>query len=213
MTDQGPGDQQPTPPPGDPGGWGQQAGAPASSFQIRTVVAERGPAAGVEYAELPIRIGAYIVDAIVLFFCYAVVASILVTVLVISGAWFITWVLIAVLYAAGSAIYFIWSWTNLRASPGQKILNLETVNAANGAALTTPEAIRRYLFLFGPFLLAQVFSYGGGFAFPLLGYLVSLASLGYAIWLVYSVSQSPKRQGFHDVQANTVVVRRVPAAG
>jgi uncharacterized RDD family membrane protein YckC len=205
MTDQRPNE----PPPAPSGGssdWGREAGA-SPGFQIRTVATEQGPAAGIEYAELPIRIGAYIVDAVILFVCYAVVASILVTLLVISGAWFITWVITAVLYAAASAIYFIWSWTNLRASPGQKILNLETVRASDGATLDADVAIRRYLYLFGPFLLAQIFSFGG-FAVPLLGSLVGLLSLVYAIWLLYTVSQSPKRQGFHDVQAGTVVVRR-----
>jgi len=201
--------QAPAPEPGASSAWGQGAGSADSAFQIKTVGTAKGPAAGIEYAELPIRVGAYIADVIILSICYVVVASLLVTLLVISGAWFITWVLTAVLYAAGSAIYFIWSWGNLRASPGQKILGLETVNAADGATLTMPVAIRRYLFLFGPFLLAEVFSFGG-FVFPLLGTLVGLFSLGYAIWLLYTVSQSPKRQGFHDVQAGTVVVRKAP---
>ena len=205
--------EEPTPPPSGSSGWGRDAAGAASGFQIKTVMAEKGPAAGVAYAELPIRIGAYIIDAIILTFCYVVVASVLVTALVFSGAWFITWVLIALLYAAGSAIYFIWSWTNLRASPGQKILNLETVDSGTGATLTMPQAVRRYLFLFGPILLSQVFSFGGGFSFVALGYLVSLATFAYSIWLLYTVSQSPKRQGFHDVQASTVVVRRTPATG
>jgi uncharacterized RDD family membrane protein YckC len=208
MQAQGPDDRQPTPP--GSGGWGEGSGG-SPGFQMKTVVVEKGPAAGIEYAELPVRIGAYVIDAIILFFCYIVVASIIVAVLVISGAWFITWILTAVLYAAGSAIYFIWSWTNLRASPGQKILNLETVSASDGATLSTPVAIRRYLYLFGPFLLAQVLSFGGT-ELPILGYVVSLLSFGYAIWLLYTVSQSSKRQGFHDVQAGTVVVRRVPTA-
>ena len=38
----------------------------------------------------------------------------------------------------------------MRASPGQKVLNLETVNAADGATLTQPQAIRRWVFLWGP---------------------------------------------------------------
>jgi uncharacterized RDD family membrane protein YckC len=216
MADQRPDEQPPGPPSGAPSGgssgWGQGGGS-SSGFQIKTVVPEAGPAPGIAYAELPIRVGAYIIDALILFFCYIIVASILVAVLVISGAWFITWVLTAVLYAAGSAIYFVWSWTHLRASPGQKILNLETVSATNGGTIDSPVAIRRYLYLFGPMLLAQVFSIGGGFAFPILGYLVSLFSLGYAIWLLYTVSQSPKRQGFHDVQAGTVVVQRTSTIG
>jgi uncharacterized RDD family membrane protein YckC len=204
--------QEPTPPPSGSSGWGQGGGGEtgagaASGFQIKTVVAEKGPVPGVEYAELPMRIGAYIIDAVILAICYFIVASALIGFLVFSGMWYITWVIIAVLYAAGSAIYFIWSWTHLRASPGQKILNLETVNAGNGATIKTEQAVRRYLFLFGPMLLAQVFSFGG-FGYVFIGWLVSLAAFAYAIWLLYTVSQSTKRQGFHDVQATTVVVRR-----
>jgi uncharacterized RDD family membrane protein YckC len=91
-----------------------------------------------------------------------------------------------------------------------ELKRLETVNAGSGATLTTAQAGRRYLFLFGPVLLSQVLSVGGGFTLAGLGYLVSVAALIYAIWLLYSVSQSSKRQGFHDLQADTVVVRRTP---
>ena len=31
--------------------------------------------------------------------------------------------------------------------------------------------------------------------------------LGYAIYLLYTAANSPTRQGFHDVQASTVVVK------
>ena len=42
---------------------------------------------------------------------------------------------------------------------------------------------------------------------------MSLAAFAYMVWLLYTVSQSPKRQGYHDVQAGTVVIRRIaPAA-
>jgi uncharacterized RDD family membrane protein YckC len=203
--------QAPAPLPSGSGGWGQGAGTAAPAFPIKTVQTEKGPAAGVAYAELPIRIGAFLIDGVILSVCYFIVASILVGALVFSGAWYITWLLIVVLYVAGSAAYFIWSWTNLRASPGQRLLSLETVNAGSGATLTTAQAGRRYLFLFGPVLLSQVLSVGGGFTLAGLGYLVSIAALIYAIWLLYSVTQSSKRQGFHDLQADTVVVRRTPA--
>ena len=72
-------------------------------------------------------------------------------------------------------------------------------------------AVRRYLYLFGPALLSQVFSLGG-FGFVFIGWLVSLGVLAYYIWLLYTVSQSSKRQGFHDVQAGTVVIQRVATA-
>jgi uncharacterized RDD family membrane protein YckC len=105
--------------------------------------------------------------------------------------------------AAGSAIYFIYTWTNMRGSPGQRVLGLETLNAADGAVLTQPQAIKRWLYLFGPFVLAETASImlGG------LGAIVGLLVFAYAIYLLYTAANSPTRQGFHDVQATTVVVK------
>ena len=202
--------QDPAPPPSGSGDWGQEGaggGGAAGGLQMKTVVAEKGPAPGIEYAELPVRIGAYIIDIVILAICYFIVATVILGVLLFTGLWFIGWVIAAVLYAAGSAIYFIWSWRNLRASPGQKVLSLETLDARTGKAITMDAAVKRYLYLFGPALLAQVFSLGG-FGFVFIGWLVSLAVFAYSVWLVYTVSQSAKRQGYHDVQAGTVVVRR-----
>ena len=60
-------------------------------------------------------------------------------------------VLLAIANLVISAVYFIWTWTNpdLRASLGQRALGLNTLNAADGATLTRPQAVRRWLFLFG----------------------------------------------------------------
>jgi uncharacterized RDD family membrane protein YckC len=210
MAEAGPTGQDPAPQ-GGSGSWGEGGGGSSSSFQVKTVVTEKGPAPGIVYAELPIRIGAYIIDSIILFACFFVLSIVIVAVFVFTGFWFIGWLITTALYIAGSAIYFIWSWTNLKASPGQKILNLETLNAATGKAITTDQAIRRYIFLFGPSLAAQVFSFGG-FGFAILGTLVGLLAFIYVIYLLYTVSQNPKRQGYHDVQAGTVVIQRVAAA-
>ncbi len=110
---------------------------------------------------------------------------------------------------AGSAIYFIYTWTTMRASPGQKILNLETVNAADGATLTRDQAIRRWAYLFGPSAVGTVANFAlAGTDIGFLGSLISLATFVYTLYLLWSASQSPKRQGFHDVQSGTVVVKR-----
>jgi uncharacterized RDD family membrane protein YckC len=106
-------------------------------------------------------------------------------------------------------VYFIYFWTTMRASPGQKILSLETVNAADGATLTRDQAIRRWAFLFGPQAIALPVQLAlNATSLNLLSSLVSLAVFGYSLYLLYTASQSPKRQGFHDVQAATVVVKR-----
>jgi uncharacterized RDD family membrane protein YckC len=206
MTQAGPTGQDPAPPSGS-GSWGEGGGGSAG-FQVKTAITEKGPAPGIVYAELPIRIGAYIVDSIILFAAFFVLSIFVIAIFAFTGFWFIGWLITTAIYIGGSAIYFIWSWLNLRASPGQKILNLETLDAASGKAISMDQAIKRYIFLFGPSLLAQVFSFGG-FGFAILGTLVGLLAFVYVLFLLYSVSQNPKRQGYHDVQAGTVVIQRV----
>ncbi len=80
----------------------------------------------------------------------------------------------------------------MRASLGQKVLKLETVNAGDGATLTQNQAIKRWAFLFGPTAAGIVLAIIPGLVGPLL----SLLAFAYAIYLLYTTSQSPKRQGF-----------------
>jgi len=187
--------------------------APASTSPawVSTITSSQtvaGPA-GMAYADVPSRIFAYIIDAIIMAVGFGILYAIFGGLFIGSAlagfglmtfVWFVVMLLI---YAAGSAIYFIYTWTKMRGSPGQRVLGLETLNAADGAVLTQPQAIRRWLFLFGPFVLAQVASFmlGG------LGTLLGLLTFGYALYLLYSAANSPSRQGFHDVQASTVVVK------
>ena len=167
-----------------------------------------GPAPGVTYADLSFRVFGYIIDAIIAAVLFLVIGTVILGVVgSLGGAlgWVIGLVFLVAFNAAFSAIYFIYSWTTLRASPGQKVLGLETVNAADGATLTQPQAIRRWLWLFGPFVLLSALQMVVGGA---VGTIFSLGSLGYGIYLLYTTYQHPKRQGLHDVQAATVVVRR-----
>ncbi len=208
-------------PPGQPGQPGQPAVGGAGGFQMKPV--EAGPAPGIAYAELGIRIGAYIIDAVILTAAYFVVYAIIGAAMFGSlftvgfGLIFIIVIVLAAVYLVGSAVYFVYTWTTMRASLGQKMLGLETVNAGNGATLTQPQAIKRWAFLFGPQAVVTVLQLGSGWfvytfgAAGILSLLLSLASLAYVIYLLYTVSQSGKRQGFHDVQAGTVVIKRLVA--
>lgn len=167
-----------------------------------------GPAPGVGYADLGIRIAAYIIDVIVMFVVYAIVSVVVLAIFAGIGGvagFFLGFLLLVLFEAAFSAIYFIYTWTKLRASPGQKVLSLETANAADGKTLTQPQAIKRWLVLFGPFILLSALQLVVG---STLGSLFGLVSLGYFIYLLYTTYQDPKRQGFHDHYADTVVVKR-----
>jgi uncharacterized RDD family membrane protein YckC len=193
-----------TPPPSAPA-------ASTSPAWLNTITSSQtvaGPA-GMAYSDLPMRIFAYIIDAIIMSVAFGILWGIFAALFIGSALGglgfmaFVWFVVLLLIYAAGSAIYFIYTWTKMRGSPGQRILGLETLNAADGAALTQPQAIRRWLFLFGPFVLAQV----AAFALGGLGSILGLLTFGYAIYLLYTAANSPTRQGFHDVQASTVVIK------
>ncbi len=197
------------PPPAVPGA--APAAASSAPGWVNTITSSEtvaGPA-GLVYSDVPTRIFAYIIDAIIMAVAFGILYAIFAGLFIGSALggfgfmMFVWFVVLLVIYAAGSAIYFIYTWTKMRGSPGQRVLGLETLNAADGAVLTQPQAIRRWLFLFGPFVLAQA----GSFMLGGLGMIVSLLVFAYAIYLLYTAANSPMRQGFHDVQAGTVVVK------
>ncbi len=185
----------PTP---EPSSW--QAPTPAPTWQAPTAPnVEAGPAPGVRYAEVLTRIIAMVIDGFILGFVYWVLIVIL-AITIGSGGNLIFSLLFGVIWAAATLGYYVYTWTRLRASLGQKVLGLETVNAADGATLTQNQAIRRWAYLWGPFALSAII--------PIIGLLLGLVAIGYGVYLLYTTSQSPKRQGYHDVQAGTVVVKR-----
>jgi len=188
MSDQGSGNWQSPPP------------APPPQFQAAPPAA--GPAPGVIYADLMARIIALVIDAIiigVLGFFVSFIASIVAG--AISGSGVIFLFVGGLVSAAVSIGYFVYTWTTMRASPGQKFLGLETVSAADGATLTQNQAIRRWAYLWGPGAIIGIIPFLALIAWPL--------EFLYGLYLLYTASQSPKRQGFHDVQSGTVVVKRV----
>jgi uncharacterized RDD family membrane protein YckC len=180
------------------------------------VAAESGPAPGILYADLVTRIIAYIIDAVLLAIIGAFVGLALGAIflgMIISGGLFIALivgVLAAIASLVISAAYFTWGWTNpgMRASLGQKALGIQTVSAADGATLQRPVAIRRWLFLYGVVALASALQFAlSGTSLSGLASLVGLAAFAYELFLLWTTSQSPKRQGYHDVQAGTVVIK------
>ena len=180
-------------------------GAPAPS----------APATGLVYADVPNRIIAYILDAILVgiftFIVGVILAGLGLRAVTVNqdfsvsvnyvGA-FVQGIL-ALLISAG---YFIYTWTRNRGTVGMKILGMQIGNAGDGATLTTTQGVRRYVALSAPAIIAQVFN-----GIPLLGIVIGLAGLVWYIWLIYTMAQSPTKQGWHDVFANTQVVKAARA--
>ena len=138
---------------------------------------------GLEYVGFWARVGAAIIDAVLLL----LVTAPPLTAIYGSAYWLgdgplihgfadllISWVL----PAAATVAFWLWK----RATPGKLIIGAEIVDARTGAAPTLGQAIGRYL-----------------------GYFVSLVALllGY-LWVGFD----PRKQGWHDKLAGTVVVRR-----
>jgi uncharacterized RDD family membrane protein YckC len=113
----------------------------------------------------------------------------------------------AIIYAVVGFLYFGYTWTAWRATPGQRALGLMTVNE-DGSTLTWNQAAGRWAYLFGPSVLQNLFVIQVGGA---LGSLVGLIVLGYYVYLLYTSATDPKRQGFHDKHTTTMVVARTAA--
>lgn len=80
------------------------------------------------------------------------------------------------------AVAVIWFWVAKQATPGKMAIGAKIVDARTGRAVSTGKAVGRYL-----------------------GYFVSTIPLGLGIlWVAFD----PKKQGWHDKLAGTVVVRR-----
>jgi uncharacterized RDD family membrane protein YckC len=222
MSGPGPGPVDPAPPepaPATPPP--ASSGLPSWTSQLTSTAPVPGPA-GLYYGDVPNRAIAYIIDAIILGVLNLVVGAILaaiglkaftvdVNATSISGLLSynpIVGLLQAVIFAAISGAYFIYTWTTMRGSPGQKILGMQVGNAADGATLTTEQAVRRWLALGAPFGIAQALN-----PLPGLGILIGLAAFVWFIALLITTAQSPTKQGLHDQFANTVVVKAARAVG
>jgi len=169
------------------------------------------PTSGLVYADVPNRIIAYILDAILVglftFVVGVILAGLGLTALNVNSDLSVTVNYVAafvqgILALLISAGYFIYTWTRMRATLGMRALGMQIGNAGDGATMTTNQGIRRYVALSAPAILAQVFT-----GIPLIGAVISLAGLIWYIWLVYTTAQSPTKQGWHDTFANTQVVK------
>lgn len=198
MTDPAGGSPTPPPPSGNWQAPPPQGGGFNPNFQTPNV--EAGPAPGITYADTVNRIIAAVIDGVILWFVNVILIFIGGAIAVAAGGigLFIT-LFFGLIFAAVNAVYFVYGWTRMRASFGQKFLNLETVNAADGATLTQNQAIRRWAFLFGPWALGAII--------PIFGFFIELLAGLWVLYVLYTVTQSSKRQGYHDVQAGTVVIK------
>ena len=232
MTGPGPSDPGAQPPPPDPapaapppppaaggaaqaqGEWGQQGQTPdwaQKAQDWRPAAAAAGPAAGIEYADLTNRIIAFIIDGVILAIVGFVVNLVLLTTFIAaivttgSALFLLLSVVVLVVDVLLAGIYFVYTWTNLKASPGQRLIGLMTVSESDGSTMTFNQALARFVIMFAPGYVASLAST----VIPgILGLLLSLAGLAWTIFLIYTTANDPKRQGFHDHYAHSVVIKQ-----
>jgi len=181
--------------------------------------------AGLVYADVPNRIIAQIIDAVLVGIVGLIIGVILFAVIgspttvttvpdstQILGVRFETstnWIatIISALFGlALSAGYYIYTWTAMRGTIGQKALGMQVGNASDGATLTMEQAVKRWLAVGGVFSLAQFLN-----PLPGVGILIGLASFVWVIALLYTTATSPTKQGIHDKYAGSVVVKAARA--
>jgi uncharacterized RDD family membrane protein YckC len=189
-------------------------GQPGTSWQAPAAAAPVPGTAGFVYADVPNRIIALIIDGIILAVISFLITAVLYGIVgqpvefsvsstsIATSVNYVSVLLGAILSLVVGAVYWIYSWTSMRASPGQKMLGMQVGNSPDGQTLTQEQAIRRWAVLFAPFSLSQVV-----YVVPTLGALLGLLTFLYAIYLLYTTAQSPTKQGFHDTFANTMVVK------
>jgi uncharacterized RDD family membrane protein YckC len=197
------------------------SGLPSWTTQLTSTAPVPGPA-GLYYADVPNRAIAYIIDAIILGIINLIVGAVLgaiglnaftvdVNATTIGGLLSynpIVGLIQAVIFAAISGAYFIYLWTTMRGSVGQKVLGMQVGNASDGKTLTMEQAVKRWLALGAPFGIAQALN-----PLPGLGILIGLAAFIWFIALLVTTAQSPTKQGLHDRYAGTVVVKAAHAVG
>jgi uncharacterized RDD family membrane protein YckC len=198
----------PPPPPSADSGSGWAAPPPP---------VQAGPP-GFYYADVPNRAIAYIIDVIVAGIVAAVVGAIIGGAGLSTGSFrpgtldfevnYFGLLVNAIVGAAISAAYFIYTWTAMRGTIGMKVLGMQIGNAGDGKTLTMDQAIRRWLVIAAPGILAQIL-----WVLPGLGVLLGLLAFLWFLYLLWTTYSSPTKQGFHDHFANTMVVKAARAAG
>lgn len=208
-------------PPEQPHGSGPRVELPAvgharSWTQSLTSSAPVPGPAGFFYADIPNRLVAYIIDAIALGVLGLIVALVLGGPLggvvasgegAIDGAGgdlhLLAFLVVGLGHLALSFAYLGYSWTAFRGTPGMMLLGLQVGDERDGRSIGWDQALRRWLALGIPSVLAGVVLYVSAAA----GFLISLVGLVWLSVLLYSVARSPTRQGIHDRYARTIVVK------
>ena len=117
-----------------------------------------------------------------------------------TGTLFIGIIAASVVGALIELGYFVFFWTSgAKATLGMRLLRLQVANAADGATLTTSQAVRRWIAL-GQWISLLTYV-------PILGAFAGLVQLVWYLVVLFTTVSSPTKQGVHDRFAGSVVVQ------
>jgi uncharacterized RDD family membrane protein YckC len=166
---------------------------------------------GLLYADLPNRIMALVLDLIVLILVGLVLAWLFGGLVTEAGALdspggqldVVAFLLVMLLETIASAAYFIGLWMFAGATLGMRLLGLRIGDEADGRPLGPRQAVVRWLLIGVPVVLAAA----AVFVPNTIGLILGALGGAWLLLLLYTMVQSPTKQGLHDRLAHTILVR------
>ena len=169
-----------------------------------------GPA-GLLFADVPNRIMALVIDIIVLSVIGFALAWLLGGLVTEPGAIdsaggeldVAAFVVVLILQLIISFAYFGSLWTLAGWTLGMRLLGLRVGGEHDGGRISWGQSIIRWLILGLPSLLASLAVYVPN----AIGLILGAIGVAWMLLLLYTMAQSPSRQGLHDRYAHTIVTK------
>jgi len=169
-----------------------------------------GPA-GLYYADVPNRIMALIIDIIVLSVVGFILAWLFGGLVSEPGALdsaggeldIGAFLVVLILQLVISLAYFGGLWTVVGATAGMKMLGLRIGDEVEGGSVEWRRSLIRWLLLGIPALLASLAVYVPN----TIGVILTILGVLWMLLLLYTIAQSPTKQGLHDRYAHTILIK------
>ena len=110
---------------------------------------------------------------------------------------------VLVLQLAVSLAYFGGAWTLVGSTFGMRLLGMRIGHEADGARIGWPQSLIRWLILGIPALLSSLAVYVPN----AIGLILWALGVAWMALLLYTMAQSPTKQGLHDRYARTILVK------
>ncbi len=148
------------------------------------------------------RMSAYLIDCIVVYTVYELIASIIAAAMLPAGTTTFderTYILIGLAGGLLQLAYFSAGWALVRGTLAQRLMHLRVADVTTGKPLSWLDAVVRWAILQGPFALVTIVP--EGVRAPML-----FVAAGWSAYLLYTTSADPSLRGLHDRFLNSRVI-------